>query len=160
MITIRIYRDDAAPALRAVYFSAIHETAARDYTPEQIAAWAPETYDESRWAARMAGIQPFIAERDGIVVGYADVQPNGYIDHFFVSAHAGRQGVGTALMQRIHAQAEATGLTSLFSDVSITARPFFERWGFAVEQEQSLVVAGLSLTNYRMRKPLKPTAAA
>lgn len=152
MIAIREYRADDAPALRAVYFSAIREVAAKDYSPKQIAAWAPETYDPSRWAARMAGISPFVAERDGLVVGYADVQPSGYIDHFFVAGHAGRQGVGCALMQQIHSRANALTLTSLFSDVSITARPFFEKWGFAVEAEQSMVVAGISLTNFRMRK--------
>jgi putative acetyltransferase len=138
--------------LWAVFFSAIRETAAKDYSPEQIAAWAPESFDESRWAHRMAGIAPFVAERDGVVVGYADVQATGYIDHFFVAGHAGRQGVGSQLMQRIHAHAESVRMTSLFSDVSITARPFFEHWGFAVEQQQRLVVAGISLTNYRMRK--------
>ena len=152
MITIREYRADDAPALWGVYFSAIRETAAKDYTSQQIAAWAPETFDQSLWATRMAGISPFVAEREGRVVGYADVQPNGYIDHFFVAGHAGRQGVGQALMTQIHSHATSTGITSLFSDVSITARPFFEHWGFAVEQRQSLVVAGISLTNYRMRK--------
>jgi putative acetyltransferase len=151
-ITIREYRSDDAPALWAVYFSAIWETAAKDYSPQQIAAWAPENFDSALWAKRMAGIAPFVAERGGKVVGYADVQQNGYMDHFFVAAHAGRQGVGQALMHQIHARANSTGLTALFSDVSITARPFFESWGFAVEQEQSLVVAGISLTNYRMRK--------
>lgn len=152
MVTIRRFRPDDAPALWSVYFSAIRETAAKDYSPEQIAAWAPESFDESRWAERMAGIAPFVAERDGAVVGYADVQATGYIDHFFVAGHAGRQGVGSQLMLQIHAHASSGGLTSLFADVSVTARPFFEHWGFAVEQQQSLEVAGVSLTNYRMRK--------
>ncbi len=152
MITIREYRPDDAPTLWVVYFSAIRETAAKDYSPEQIATWAPDTFDPSLWATRMAGIAPFVAERDGHVVGYADVQPNGYIDHFFVAGHAARQGVGSSLMRRIHSRAESAGLASLFSDVSITARPFFEHWGFAIEQHRQLIVSGVSLTNYRMRK--------
>jgi putative acetyltransferase len=137
-----------------VYYSAIRETAAQDYTPEQIAAWAPDSFDESQWAQRLADIAPFVAERDGAAVGYADVQSNGYIDHFFVAAHAGRQGVGSRLMQQIHAHAESMSVTALSSEVSITARPFFEHWGFAVEQQQSLVVRGVALTNFRMRKAL------
>jgi putative acetyltransferase len=152
MITIRGYRTEDAPVLWAVFSSAIREIAARDYSPEQIAAWAPDTFDASRWAKRMADIAPFVAERDGHVVGYADVQPNGYIDHFFVAGHAGRQGVGTRLMHEIHSRADSSGLTALFADVSITARPFFERWDFAVEQEQRVFVGEISLTNYRMRK--------
>jgi putative acetyltransferase len=65
---------------------------------------------------------------------------------------AARQGVGSRLMDRIHSHAVSTGLTSLFSDVSITARPSFERWGFVVEKQQRLVLGEISLTNFRMRK--------
>jgi GNAT superfamily N-acetyltransferase len=79
-------------------------------------------------------------------------QQSGYIDHFFVAAGATRQGVGSLLMDRIHVTALSAGLQSLFSDVSVTARPFFEHWGFEVEGRQSLVVNGVSLANFRMRK--------
>jgi hypothetical protein len=31
-------------------------------------------------------------------------------------------------------------------------RPFVEHWGFEVERQQSVVVRGVELTNFRMRK--------
>jgi len=154
-ITIRRYRSGDATALWGVYFSAIHQVAAADYSPEQISAWAPESVDsadQAKWAERMFGISPFVAERDGEIVGYADVQPNGYIDHFFVAGGAARQGVGSHLMEHLHAAATSAGLEVLFSDVSVTAKPFFERWGFVVERQQRIVVRGVGLTNFRMRK--------
>jgi putative acetyltransferase len=151
-ITIRRYRPDDAAALWGVYYSAIHHVATADYSLEQVCAWAPESIDESTWAERMCAISPFVAERDGRTVGYADVQPNGYIDHFFVASVATRQGVGSRLMEHIHSTAASAGLETLFSDVSITARPFFEHWGFEVERQQSVVVRGIELTNFRMRK--------
>ncbi len=143
------------PTLHEVFFSAIHGTASADYTPEQIAVWAPVEFDRERWAERMRGIAPFVAEDGGALVGYADVQDDGYIDHFFVAASAGRRGVGSALMRRIHATAAERGTTGLYSNVSLTARPFFEHWGFHVEQEQHPSVNGVSMTNFLMRKPLK-----
>jgi putative acetyltransferase len=149
---IREYRAGDAEALWAVYFSAIHHVAAADYSEEQIDAWAPANIDPSEWSKRVSGIAPFVAERDGSIVGYADVQQSGYIDHFFVAAGATRQGVGSLLMDRIHFTALSAGLQSLFSDVSITARPFFEHWGFEIEGRQNLVVNGVSLANFRMRK--------
>ena len=103
-----------------------------------------------------ARIAPFVAEDAGTIVGYADVQADGYIDHFFVAASAGRRGVGSALMRRIHATAAERGIAGLYSNVSLTARPFFEHWGFHVEQEQQPVVNGVSMTNFLMRKQLKP----
>jgi hypothetical protein len=55
-------------------------------------------------------------------------------------------------MQEIHAAAVARMIESLFSDVSITAKPFFERWGFEVERSQLMTVRDVALENFRMRK--------
>ena len=151
---VREFRAGDEPALHEVYFSAIHGTASADYTPEQIAVWAPVEFDRERWAERVRGVAPFVAEDGGAIVGYADVQGDGYIDHFFVAASAGRRGVGSALMRRIHATAAERGTPALYSNVSLTARPFFEYWGFAVEREQHPVVNGVSMTNFLMRKVL------
>ena len=152
--TLRRFAEEDAPALWEVYFSAIRLTAARDYSPEQIEAWAPVGFSPGKWAARMRGIAPFVVEQDGVVAGYADVQRSGYIDHFFVAADFNRQGVGSVLMGAIHAVASEQRIASLFADVSITARPFFEDWGFVVEHERTLELRTATLTNFRMRKQL------
>ena len=152
MTVIRRYRPGEEPALWQVYFSAIHKVASADYTPEQINAWAPSDVDPRQWAERMRGIAPFVAERDGTIVGYADVQTDGCIDHFFVSPTVARQGVGSLLMQRIHEAALSHGTKSLFAEVSITARPFFEKWGFEVEETQTVLIRGVALDNFKMRK--------
>ena len=151
---IREFQPADTPALWGVFYSAIHELAAADYTPEQLEAWAPAEPDAAKWAARMAGIQPFVAEIDGRIVGYADLQADGYIDHFFVAAAAARQGVGSALMQRIHDEASARRISRLYADVSITARPFFERFSFQVEAARQVSVRGAVLANFRMHKAL------
>lgn len=157
---IREFRIGDEPALWQVYYAAIHETAAADYSPEQVNAWAPADRDPAAWAVRVRPLAPFVAERDGAVVGYGDVQPDGYIDHFYVSPRAARQGVGTALMARIHERAAAAGMVELYANVSITARPFFERSGFRVEREQVVESRGVKFTNYRMRKALEGEVAA
>jgi putative acetyltransferase len=152
---IRRFRRGDEAALFRVYFTAIHEVAARDYAPEQVAAWAPADLDMDLWANRVQGIRPFVAEMDGEIVGYADVQPNGYIDHFFVSGARGRQGIGTRLMARIHQEARSLGLTELTSHVSKTAEPFFALHGFEVVERRSPVLRGVSLQNALMRKALE-----
>lgn len=162
MIRLRAFRSEDAPALRAVYTSAIREVACRDYTPEQIDAWAPLEWDDedvADWARRMAGIQPFVAEIDGVVVGYADLQPNGYIDHFFVAGSAGGQGVGGTLMRHILAQAEARGLAELTSHVSLTAQPFYAHFGFEIVEQCLPVIDGVTLSNAAMRKQLRGSGA-
>src|SRR5687768_3706075 len=100
-------------------FSAVHELARGDYSRAQLEAWAPEQYDVDQWAARMRSLRPFVAELDGRVVGYADVQSTGYIDHFFVAGSCSRRGVGTALMQHIHRSARTRQIVELWADVSL-----------------------------------------
>ena len=152
---IRRFRAGDEPALLRVHFTAIHEIASRDYTPEQIEAWAPEDLDAELWAQRVRGINPFVVEHDNEVVGYADVQPSGYIDQFFVSGTHARQGIGTLLMDRIHEEAQELCLVELTSDVSRTAEPFFARYGFRVVERRFPVRRGVKIPNALMSKKLK-----
>ncbi|MEO5688441.1 MAG: GNAT family N-acetyltransferase [Burkholderiaceae bacterium] len=155
MITLREFRLGDEPALRAVFESAIHEVAIRDYTQAQVDAWAPREVDPALWASRMRRLSPFVAELDGEIVAYADLQPSGYIDHFFVSAAAGRQGVGGQLMLCLNEQAVKRGVAELTSLVSLTAEPFFAHFGFEVFERHVVKLRGAELRNAMMRKTLR-----
>jgi len=153
---IRPFRPGDEPALHAVYLSAIHGLASKNYTPEQIQAWAPRDLDQNLWAKRMQEIQPFVVEASDEIVAYADVQSSGYIDHFFVSARYARQGVGSMLMECIHRAACEQETEALTSDVSRTAQPFFERFGFVVVEQRAPIIRGVEVPNALMRKELPP----
>jgi putative acetyltransferase len=160
MIRIREFRTGDEPALFEVFYSAVHDVACRHYTQEQVDTWAPRDYEPEEWAERVQGIQPFVAEEDGRVLGYADVQADGYIDHFFVSGAAGRRGVGRALMERLHERAGELGLPSMHSHVSLTAQPFFAHFGFEIVEQRRPVVDGVEFSNALMRTVLRPIAEA
>jgi putative acetyltransferase len=153
---VRPFKDGDEPALQAVFYSAVHTIAAKDYSTEQLDAWAPHRPDWEAWTARMRALRPFVAEGDGRVVGYADLQTSGYIDHFFVSGKHARRGVGRLLMETLQARAAELGLVRLFSDVSVTAEPFFERFGFVVVERKHVVMGKVSLPNARMEKASPP----
>jgi putative acetyltransferase len=103
----------------------------------------------------MREIRPFVVEDGrGQIVAYADVQPNGYIDHFFVSGARARQGIGTLLMNRIHDVARDRGIFVLTSHVSRTAQPFFRKFGFSLSEERTPVIRGVVVPNALMRKEL------
>lgn len=152
---IRDFRVGDETALHDVFHSAIHRIAPADYTPEQIAAWAPDAFDRETWTARMRAIRPFVVDDDGEIVGYADLQPSGYIDHFFVSGSHPRRGIGSMLMKHILEAAEVRGIAELTSDVSLTAQPLFERFGFVVVEQRMPVVRGVSMRNALMRRDMR-----
>ncbi|NMM24857.1 MAG: GNAT family N-acetyltransferase [Phycicoccus sp.] len=81
--------------------------------------------------------------------------PDGYVDMMFVSPRHQRRGVARQLLAHVEAHARSEGIPALSADVSITARPFFERHGFTVEAEQHPVKAGVELTNDKMRRELR-----
>jgi putative acetyltransferase len=152
---IRLFHHGDESALHAVFHSTVHGIASRDYSREQVEAWAPtEVTDElSRlWTRKLRTIRPFVVEMDSTIAAYGDIQANGYIDHFFVSASFARRGVGTFLMRFLLDKAVAENIPELSSDVSVTAQPFFARFGFRVVEHRVAVMRGVALPNALMRR--------
>ena len=78
----------------------------------------------------------------------------GLIDHFFCHHEYQGQGVGRQLMSHVLNLAKQQGLKRVFSEVSITARPFYEHFGFSVVNEQTIEVRGQTMNNFVMEKLL------
>lgn len=152
---IRDFREGDEPALQRVYFSSIREVACHDYSSEQIAAWACAEISPALWQERMRALKPFVIEDSAELIAYADLQPTGYIDHFFVSGSYQRRGAARLLMERIHAHATELALRVLSSDVSRTAQPFFAHFGFQIVEQRSALIRGIELPNALMHKNLQ-----
>jgi putative acetyltransferase len=150
MITIEEFTPGIENELWEVFFTAIRNVCCKHYEPHQVEAWAPNNFDPIIWKNRMEGIRPLIAKIESKVVGYSDLQKNGYIDHFFVHGNFQSKGVGSALME-CHLK-NGVQLDKLFSHVSITARPFFEHYGFKVIKSQEVIIRGVSLNNFEMAR--------
>ncbi|CAN7617204.1 GNAT family N-acetyltransferase [Acidovorax sp. LjRoot129] len=155
-ILIRNFRPGDEAALRAVFHASVHGLARQHYTPEQRDAWAPQQHDPAQWAERMQANQPYVAQMDGseALAGFADLQPTGYIDQFFVSPAFAGQGVARALMDHLYAQARQRGIPRLWAHVSLTAEPFFAAQGFTVQERREVERAGVVLRNALMDKTL------
>ena len=152
MYHIRPYQPGEEPLLRELFYNTVHNVNQRDYTPEQRNAWAPAQYDENAWAMRMLESEPFVALDNDIIVGFADVQSDGYIDFFFCHHAYQGKGVGKALMQHILKTGKRYGVKRFYANVSLTAKPFFQHYGFTVLTEQQKQVRGVVLTNFLMEK--------
>jgi putative acetyltransferase len=150
-ILIRDFYTGDEADLSRVFQSSIRELGCLDYTTEQIEAWAGATLNFELWVERIRGLKPFVVEIDGVIGAYADLQIDGYIDHFFVAGKYPRQGLGSMLMSHIIENAIVKGITTLTADVSINAQNFFTRFGFVMIEKRSKNIQGITLSNALMR---------
>ena len=151
-ITIRAFGSGDEPGLRQIFIRAIEGLTTADYDRRQRAAWAGTAMDIAAWNARIQRLRPFIAMRGDVMAGYADLQADGLIDHFFVDAGHARRGVGGALMRHIEQQAAQRGLSALHAHVSRSAEGFFATHGFTVDRRQTVHLDGVALDNALMHK--------
>lgn len=149
-INVRRFRRGDEKELWELFYNTIHNVNIQDYDKDQIAAWAPDDLDINIAIQKFREIDPFVVIKDGKIIGYADIQSDGYIDHFYCHHEFQGQGVGSTLFAALEKEARESGILEMYSNVSITARPFFEAMGFSVEKEQILQMRDQKLRNYRM----------
>jgi len=95
-----------------------------------------------------------IAEINGEIVGFADMDNTGYLDKLYVHKDFQRRGIATALVKELERSAQKEGIFNFVTYASITARPFFEKQGYTVEAENKVIRKGITLVNYKMVKKI------
>ncbi|MGQ3888543.1 GNAT family N-acetyltransferase [Legionella sp. CNM-1927-20] len=154
-IVVRSYEKADAPMLAAIYYNTIHQVNSQDYSPEQINAWAPtSSLHAERWQLKWKKLVPLVAVLNEEIIGFAEFESTGHIDCFYVHHNYQGQGAGKALMSAIENKAKQEQIPRLYAEVSITAKPFFEKCGFVVVKQQKVLIRGYELTNYQMEKRL------
>ena len=152
-ISVRDYRPDDVQALANIYFNTIHKINIQHYTEEQVDVWAPTSSLETEgWAKKFPRTKPIIATVGDEIVGFAEFEPNGHIDCFYCHHEWIGKGVGSALMKEILQRAKNSHIHLIFAEVSITAKPFFEKWGFRIVTQQTIIRKGIELTNFKMER--------
>lgn len=153
-IQLRPYQSADALSLLMLFRDTVHRINCRDYTPEQIDAWAPADTPLESWARRFEGNIAYVAHHNDKIAGFADMTPDGYLDRLFVSADFQRQGVARKLVQAMLQSAADLQLPEVTTEASITAKPFFLAASFVVVRKQTVVCREVEFTNFLMRHPI------
>lgn len=149
-ISLRAYRSADCEKMAQLFYDTVHTVNARDYTKEQLDAWATGQVDLESWDASFQSHITLVAEIGGTLAGFGDITEDGYLDRLYV--HKGCQGLGVATAICDGLEGKARG--SVTTHASITARPFFEHRGYRVLREQQVERRGVKLTNFVMEKQL------
>lgn len=143
------------PAILELFKLTITKVNSQDYTPEQIEVWTQSVKNTERWQQRIEMQFFLLVETDDQLVGIGSITATGYLDMMYVHPDFQRMGIAQTLLEALTSYAESQEAVAITSDVSITARPFFEKNGFTVLQKQENERQGQILVNYKMEKRLK-----
>jgi len=116
--------DDLSQVIR-LFERAVRETNSRDYSSVQVRAWAPETADVDSWKQRLCGGTVWLCETSGQIAGFIRLEDDGHIDLLYVHPDFQRLGIASGLLEKAFRWASSRQLPRLFTESSITARPFF-----------------------------------
>ncbi|MCB1824333.1 MAG: GNAT family N-acetyltransferase [Candidatus Competibacteraceae bacterium] len=153
---LRPYKNSDLESVAHLFTASIHGLAIGHYDATQRAAWAPRPPDLSEWNERLNGLHTVIAEDDdNELAGFLSYAMNGYIGLLYVSPRYPRRGVASLLYREIEAALLLAGIEALFTEASSVARPFFQRQGFLLVEEQIVSRRGVAFRRYAMRKSIK-----
>lgn len=145
---IREYRSSDCKELTELFYNTVHTVNAKDYTKEQIDVWATGQVDLKKWNQSFQEHFSIVAVDDDIIVGFGDIDKTGYLDRLYVHLGYQRKGIATAICNRLESAVQA----NIVTHASITAKPFFEKRGYKVVNEQQIERQGIFLTNFIMIK--------
>lgn len=151
---IRSCTPEDIPVLIDLFRQSVRRGASADYSRAQCRAWAPDHIDRDAWIARCANRPTWVAENAGTVTGFIDLESNGHIDMLFVHPDFHRQGIASTLLTHVESEALTENIERLFAEVSLTARPVFEKAGFVIVEQQVVARNGERFKNFRMQKLL------
>lgn len=150
---VRPYTDADAAKTMQLFYNTVHQVNKQDYSPAQLDVWASKERDIAAWNDSLLKNKAYVVVTEANeIVGFADLAGKDYFDRLYVHHAYQKQGIATRLAEKIEACACAAGATEIFTDASITARPFFEKHGYVLLQEQTVMREEVPLTNYKMRK--------
>ena len=143
---IREYQSSDCEELTKLFYNTVHTVNAKDYTEEQLDAWATGQVDLNKWDQPLREHYSIVAVENEMLVSFGDIDESGYLDHLFVHADYQGKGIGTMICNRL----EQAVSGNIITHASITARPFFEKRGYRVVKEQQVERQGVFLTNFEM----------
>lgn len=153
-VSIRPATVNDLPEMQRMFVDTISALCKDDYSPEQINVWTNSIEDTQRWVDKLTSQYFLIAELDNKIVGFASLENNDYLDFLYVHKDFQRQGIADRIYHEIEKEAIKNMTNVLHSDVSITARPFFEKKGFKTIEMHTKKIQGVEITNYKMIKQL------
>ena len=151
---IRKYKSTDCAEIAELFYNTVHEINAKDYTKRNL------IFGQREMQIYLFGTNLFlehntlVAEENNIIVGFGDMDNNGYLDRLFVHKDYQGKGIATSIIIELERQSKIHGISIFSTRASITAKPFLEKHGYHVVSENKVIRNGVELINFIMEKHL------
>jgi acetyltransferase len=150
-MNIRQYKTSDLEQIARLFYETVHAINIKDYTEQQVNVWATGNINLKQWDNSFLRHLTYVAIEDDLIIGFGDIDETGYLDRLYVHKDFQRQGVATAICNRLENE---TKTNDIIVHASITAKPFFEKRGFQTVKLKEVERHGVFLKNYIMIKNL------
>jgi putative acetyltransferase len=151
-IQIQKAKSEDIDQIRLLFFETITHVTIKDYDSSQVETWSAGYSDITGWEKKLLEQYFVVAKINDEVVGFASITPDGCLDYMFVHKNHQREGIASRLFSAIEKYVVEKGLVEIWSDVSITAKPFFLSKGFKISKTYLKELRGVYFPNTIMTK--------
>ena len=143
-----------AEQITPVHVASIRTLCAKDYTQEQIDAWAGWKSPDKYRAAMATGETFFVADVGGSVVGFS-VLHGDEVKAVYIHPDCVGQGIGRRLLDAVEAEARNCGVEMLQLTSTLTSVGFYDACGYTRgDNHEHRVTGGVMLTCVKFTKRL------
>jgi putative acetyltransferase len=153
-LIIRKGNSEDLETLKHLFVDTVNTICSKDYSKTQLEVWTAASKNNQRWSDLMTHQYVLVAEQGNKIVGFGSLDQGDYIDFLYVHKDYQRMGIAFMIYKALETEAFKQGKKILYSDVSKTAKSFFEKQGFRNIQEQIVERQGTTLLNFKMTKSL------
>jgi len=147
------YEESMLDEMMQLFYETVHTVNAIHYTKDQLNGWAPLDSDKRFWQHRLKKNICKVAFINNTMVGFTELI-DGHVDTMYVHKDFQRRKIAANLIDEILQIAAEKKYGVLTTEASITAKPFFEAFGFRVTRIKKKLYNGKDFTNFKMKKNL------
>lgn len=148
-----LQKEDLATCL-TLFKETVQYINSRDYDKQQIAAWINPKRTLTTWENSFKNHQGFKAVYSKQIIGFIDIDDQGYLDRLYVHAKYQNHGVAKQLVHAVENYYRQQQIKEIYTHASITAQPFFAHLGYQTIKKQVVEPNGVKMYNFVMKKQL------
>ena len=140
-----------------LFYNTIHIINSSNYSRQQCFAWSSSIKNKTRWLNKIDNQYFIIATKKKEIVGFSYITSTGHLDMMYVHHKHQNKGIAKKMLENLIDFAFRNKCEYIYSEVSITAKAFFEKHGFTVQEKQTVRIQDVEMENLKMVLPLFTT---